>query len=61
MKTNSLNPTQLANFVYWIQEYHDLRGVNKQLNPKMKLAHIEHVLLPEFLKKYPDGILKGWS
>lgn len=30
-------------------------------NPHMKLCYIEHVLLPEFLEKYPDGILTGWA
>jgi len=61
MKINSLNPTQISNFLYWVKEHHNHRNMDDQPNPMMQLAYAEHVLLPEFLKKYPDGILTGWS
>jgi hypothetical protein len=59
----NLTPEQVANFTYWMSEYNDFRIPEhiKVLSPKVKLAFIEHQLLPEFLKKYPDGILTGWS
>jgi len=57
----SLNPTQIANFLYWVKEHRDHRKMDNQPNPKMQLAYAENVLLPEFLSKYPDGILTGWS
>ena len=61
MKT--LTPEQVANFVYWMSEHSDLRIPKhiQELPGKVRIAYIEHTLLPEFLRKYPDGILTGWS
>ena len=33
----------------------------KKLPGKVRIAYIEHELLPEFLGKYPEGILTGWN
>jgi hypothetical protein len=54
---------QVANFAYWMSEYNNFRIPDhiKELPSKVRLAYIEHVLLPEFLRKYPDGILTGWN
>lgn len=59
----NLTPEQVANFVYWMSEYSNLRMPNdiKESPGKVRLAYIEHKLLPEFLSKYPDGILTGWN
>jgi len=61
----NLNSTQVANFCYWLNEKNNNRGLldndGKDLfRGKERINHIENVLLPEFLKKYPDGILTGW-
>ena len=61
----NLNSTQVANFCYWLTEKNNNRGLldndGKNLfNGKERIDHIENVLLPEFLNKYPDGILTGW-
>jgi hypothetical protein len=58
-----LTPEQVANFAYWMAEYSNFRipeHIN-ELSGKVKLAYIEHELLPEFLRKYPSGLLTGWS
>jgi len=62
-----LTPEQVANFVYWIQETHDLRGIKSFdkrptsfLKPTSKMAYIEVTLLAVFFDKYPDGLLTGW-
>jgi len=62
----NLNSTQVANFCYWLTEKNNNRGLldnnGKNLfNGKERIKHIDNVLLPEFLKKYPDGILTGWN
>jgi hypothetical protein len=46
-----------------MSEYNNFRIPDhiKELPSKVRLAYIEHVLLPEFLRKYPDGILTGWN
>jgi hypothetical protein len=58
-----LTPEQVANFAYWMSEYNDFRIPEhvKKLRGKVQLAYIEHELLPEFLKMYPNGLLTGWS
>jgi len=56
---NTLTPTQLANFAYWLTEKTDNRGIDKHQG-KMRIAYIEYVLLPEFLSKYPTGLLTGF-
>jgi hypothetical protein len=59
-----LTPEQVANFAYWMSEYNDFRipeHIKKHVKGKVKLAYIEHELLPEFLRKYPSGLLTGWS
>ena len=33
----------------------------QELPGKVRIAYIEHELLPEFLRKYPNGILTGWA
>ncbi len=64
-----LNAVQIANFVYWLLEYHNARGLRvgstsvdafKGQHPKEKMDYICK-LQREFLKKYPDGLLVGWS
>ena len=61
MKT--LTPEQVANFVYWMSEHTNLRMPDtiKKSPGKVRIAYIEHALLPEFLRKYPNGILTGWA
>ena len=56
----NLNTEQVANFAYWLTETNDNRGIAK-FNGLERVLHIENVLLPEFLKKYPTGILTGWN
>ncbi len=61
-----LNHNQIANFCYWLTETNDNRGLlDKEgkdiFNGKERISHIENVLIHEFLKKYPDGILTGWT
>jgi hypothetical protein len=58
-----LTPEQVANFAYWMSEYSNFRIPDhiKDSHSKVRLAYIEHVLLPEFLSKYPNGILTGWT
>jgi|688.fasta_scaffold486953_3 hypothetical protein len=55
-----LTPEQVANFAYWLTEQTDLRDI-KKYKGKVRIAFIENELLPEFLSKYNDGILRGWS
>ena len=57
----NLTPFQVANFTYWLLETTHHRGAKAYSNPNMKLAHLEHVALPEFLSKYPTGVLTGWT
>jgi hypothetical protein len=59
----NLTPEQIANFAYWMSEYSNFRIPDhvKELPGKVRIAYIQHVLLAEFLKKYPQGILTGWS
>jgi len=59
----NLTPEQVANFAYWMSEYSNFRIPDhiKELPGKVRLAYIEHKLLSEFLKKYPNGILTGWN
>ena len=58
-----LTPQQVANFAYWMSEYSNFRIPDhiKELPGKVRIAYIEHELLPEFLGKYPEGILTGWN
>jgi hypothetical protein len=56
----NLTPEQVANFVYWVTEKIDNKGISKY-NGRVRVAHIQYDLLCEFLKKYPQGILTGWS
>ena len=60
MKT--LSSEQIANFAYWMSEHHDNRipGYIKEAGGKECIKYIDTVLLPEFLSKYPKGILTGW-
>ena len=51
---------QVANFAYWILETHDHRG-SKDYSGRTKVAYIKKTLIPEFLGKYPTGILRGWT
>ena len=55
-----LTPEQVANFAYWLAEYSNFR-IPEDIQGKVIIAYIEHELLPEFLKKYPSGLLTGWS
>jgi hypothetical protein len=56
-----MNTLQIANFVYWINETHNLRGLKDfDGTPREKLIYISK-LQTEFLGKYPDGYLTGWS
>jgi hypothetical protein len=57
-----LTPEQVANFAYWLSEHNDFRIPThiKESHHKVRLAYIEYELLPEFLTKYPNGILTGW-
>jgi hypothetical protein len=59
----SLTPEQVANFAYWMSEYGNFRIPDNIMKShgKVRLAYIEHDLLPEFLCKYPNGILAGWN
>jgi hypothetical protein len=59
----NLTPEQVANFAYWMSEHSDLRIPKhiQELPGKVRIAYIEHELLPEFLRKYPNGILTGWA
>lgn len=57
---NELNFEQIANFEYWISETTNHRGADSY-NGKKRVEYIQNVLLPEFLSKYPDGILTGWN
>lgn len=54
--------TQTANFVYWLTEYDNLRGLKTlhEPTPKDTFACIE-LLMEEFFRKYPKGILTGWT
>jgi hypothetical protein len=56
----NLTSEQVANFAYWLTEQTDLRKI-KEYNGKVRIAYIEHDLLPKFLRKYPNGILTGWN
>lgn len=56
----NLTPEQVANFVYWVTEKTDNRGISKY-NGRVRVAHIQYELLREFLTKYPKGILTGWN
>ena len=58
-----LTPEQVANFAYWMAEYSDFRIPEdiRELPGKVRIAYIKHKLLPEFLIKYPNGILTGWN
>lgn len=56
----NLTPEQVANFVYWVTEKIDNRGISKYKG-RVRVAHIQYDLLPEFLRKYPKGILTGWN
>jgi hypothetical protein len=55
-----LTPEQVANFAYWMAEYSNFR-IPEYIQGKVRIAYIEHELLPEFLRKYPSGLLTGWS
>jgi hypothetical protein len=59
----ALTPEQVANFVYWMQEHSDLRIPQhiQECKAKVRIAYIEKHLVPEFLSKYPEGILTGWQ
>lgn len=58
-----LTAEQIANFAYWMSEYSNFRIPDhiKELPGKVRIAYIQHTLLPEFLEKYPEGILTGWN
>jgi len=55
-----MNTIQIANFVYWIQEYSNLRGISDKETPQEKFELIDK-LREEFLSKYPTGVLTGWK
>lgn len=52
--------TQLANFIYWLGEYHDMRGLKEMSFGEEYLRKVE-ALREEFFRKYPGGVLTGWS
>jgi hypothetical protein len=54
----SLNPNQIAHFAYWLLEQDRFRT---NVDGLTKVDYIEKILLPEFLSKYPNGVLTGWS
>jgi hypothetical protein len=55
-----MNQHQIANFVYWLMEYRDMRGLSDIHDPKEKLEAIKKLQM-QFLEKYPNGILTGWT
>jgi len=59
-----LTEEQWLNYIYWLQEDRDLRGVpelcQRAKTPKGKIFNIRSSVA-DFLSKYPDGILTGWS
>ena len=55
-----MNTEQIANFVYWITEHTNNRNADSYIG-KDRLNYFKEVLLPEFLSKYPTGILTGWK
>ena len=52
MKT--LTPAQVAQFVYWLQDHHTLRGIVHEPGIIHKLAHTEK-LIDVFFARYPEG------
>jgi len=53
-----MNAEQVANFAYWLTETTNLRGADKYKG-KQRVAFIQHMLIPEFMEKYPNGTLGG--
>ncbi len=51
---------QVANFTYWVLETHNHRGA-MDYSGKQRVGYIQEYLIPEFLRKYPTGKLKGWT
>ena len=56
----NLTPFQVANFTYWLLESTDFRGAQEYAS-KSRIAYLEQEALPEFLSKYPTGVLTGWG
>jgi len=56
-----MNKLQLSNFVYWLSEGLDCRGMsNSGLSQDDRLLR-GAVLFEQFSRKYPNGVLIGWS
>lgn len=57
----NMTAEQVSNFVYWINEYTNLRGIRSgDKKPFDLMVHINN-LQQEFWNKYPTGILTGWQ
>lgn len=55
-----MNQEQVVNFVYWLSEYHNLRGIRDKKTPIEQMLHTK-TLIDMFFEKYPTGILTGWT
>jgi hypothetical protein len=51
---------QQANFLYWLGEYSNLRGLKEMSFGEEYLRKVE-ALREEFFRKYPGGELTGWN
>ena len=56
-----MNDITLCNFVYWINEYPDNRGLKREGITVKERFELVLKLKAEFLSKYPSGILTGWN
>lgn len=51
---------QVANFTYWVTEDRTHRGAIRH-SGQDRVEYIKTTLVPEFFRKYPNGVLTGWT